>query len=74
MTVEARYNLQHGVNENYGRAATTYSPTNELDYYILARVKLNRLIIDKSNYSNVVKCAATDIAESVRQELKDLVI
>ena len=72
MTDAARWNLQHGVPENRNFEHTTYTAESALDNYVLARVKANRLILDKKNYDEMVAAAAEDIAKAAEKELDKL--
>ena len=73
MTDAARWNLQHGVEENPAREWTNYHNNNSaLDNYILARVQQRRLIIDEANYNNVIDAAGKDIAAAAHKELDKL--
>ena len=73
MTEAALWNLQHGVEENPANEWTNYHNNNsDLDNYVLAKVKMNRLIIDKANYDRVVAAAGKDIAAAAEKELDEL--
>ena len=62
----------HGVPENRNYEHTTYTAESALDNYVLARVKANRLILDKKNYDEMVAAAAEDIAKAAEKELDKL--
>lgn len=72
MTDAARWNLQHGVPENRNFEHTTYTAESALDNYVLARVKANRLILDKKNYDEMVSAAGKDIAKVAEKEIDNL--
>lgn len=69
MIQEARYNLQKGKAENGSIEAYNYNTENELDAYILAKVKNRKLILDAKNYNKVVDAAQKDIAAAVIKEI-----
>ena len=58
--------------ENRNFEHTTYTAESALDNYVLARVKANRLILDKKNYDEMVAAAAEDIAKAAEKELDKL--
>lgn len=69
MTPAARYNLQKGVPENKAFSHTNYSIESEIDAYILARTRSNRLILDQRAYNKTVEAAGKDIAAAAQKEL-----
>ena len=42
MTEAARWNLQHGVPEDKSYEWTDYTPTSDLDRWILSRIKMRK--------------------------------
>ena len=76
MTIEARWNLQHGIPENKTYSHTTYNIESPLDAYILAKVQLrngqgDRLIMDPAAYDTILDQAAKDIEKKIDDLLKD---
>lgn len=71
MNIEARYNLQKGVPQNFRSEATTYNCSDEIDRYILAKVQMrnaandNRVIIKEQDLEQ----AAYSAAEAAINEL-----
>ena len=77
MTIETRYNLQRGKEENK-RSFTHVSTSNEdlIDKYILAKVQMrnnagNRIILDPAAYNSLVDQAAKSITKKVVDYLKE---
>ena len=58
--------------ENRNFEHTTYTAESALDNYVLARVKANRLILDKKNYDEMVSAAGKDIAKVAEKEIDNL--
>lgn len=73
MNIEARYNLQKGVEQNLNREATTYNYDDEIDRYILAKVELrkaaaeNRAIIKEQDLQKV---AYSSVAAAIDEIIK----
>lgn len=59
-----------GKDEDRSTKANTYNIENELDAYILAKVKNRKLILDARNYNKVVENTKKEIAVSVIKEVK----
>jgi hypothetical protein len=66
---EARYNLQKGKAENRSIKAYNYNIENELDAYILAKVKNRKLILDAENFKKVMDAAQKDMAAAIVKEV-----
>lgn len=69
MIQEARYNLQKGKAENRSIEATTYNIENELDAYILAKVKNRKFLLDAENFKKVMDAAQKDMAAAIVKEV-----
>lgn len=76
MNIEARYNLQKGVPQNYRSEATTYNCDNEIDRYILAKVQMrnaandNRVIIKEQDLQqtahNAIEAAIDEVIKAFK--------
>ena len=75
MTIQALWNLQHGVPENKLYSGTNYTADSQLDKYVIARVKMRdsiKLIIDEKNQEEYENQVAKNIAKKIDVELSKL--
>ena len=71
MTIEARWNMQHGKQKDMIDSNTQNNVESEIDRYILARVRNNRLIVDGQAYEAFVDAAAAEIVKTAAKALDE---
>ena len=72
MTDAARWNLQHGVEENKMFEHTTYTIESPIDALVLARVRSRRLLLDEANYNKFIHAAGKEIAAAAENEINKM--
>ena len=77
MTIQARWNIQHGIIENRDYEWTNYSVEDEIDSYILAKIEIrnkygnsNRIILDESAYDTIINNVEKNIEKAIDDLLK----
>lgn len=70
MTEAARWNLQHGVPENKAYEWTDYTPTSDLDRWIVHHMKIREQFLKKQEYDRQVKAEAEQLAKDIEKQLE----
>ena len=65
MTEAARWNLQHGVPEDKSYKWTDYTPTSDLDRWILHHVKMRNLFNQRQQEIQAQKDLEKDIEKKI---------
>lgn len=74
MTDAARWNLQHGVPEDRSQEWTDYTPTSDLDMWILQHMKMRTLaneLQQKRQLQELEKAAAKQLEKELEKKIDE---